>query len=1327
MKKSILVSCLVLALPFIVWLGASAGVADVNRVYYFTHLDSSDGLSENSVKSIVQDHWGLVWFGTKNGLNRYDGRSLRHYDVDDLKTKRGNHNVSALFEDAQKRLWVGTDKGVFLYDFSTETFSSLDVVAQDGKMIRDWIAQIEADRSGRIWITSPEEGVFRYDPASNTLRRYSTRGTQGDVSFNPQAVCLRPDGEVWIGTAGRGIFLLDESTGLVQQVAGSLAGQHIYTMANYGEWILIGEHMGQLKKFNPKTKQIVVVDAPNVHYKIIRSLNVDGSDIYVATQDGLYIVNERSGTEQRIHENGLLPNGLSDNMICALYRDRDGGLWIGTMQSGVNYMPRKGLHFYSYVPLSLPNSLSNKHIREMQCDAAGDIWIATEEGKINIFRPATQDFITLKTPQYKGGTNRLALMVDGDNVWSGLFKNGLDIISVGTHEIKHYSPTDLGLGTEGSVYALFKDHEGNVWLGTGAGLYIKSGGMRFNKVTVVPDIFVQDISQDKFGNIWVATIGSGIFRLDSKSLRQRQFQVKPGEIRSNDVSSISIDHSGVLWFATDRGGLASFNPATGAFTTLGKEDGLPDDVTYKVLEDSLHRLWFGTNNGLVCRAPGTGRITVYYNNNGLPGNQYNYKSAVAGHDGTFYVGGTNGLVAFDPMLAGKDSLDSVFVTNLRVDGKDVFPAEGGILRANIIEAGEIHLPYDFSNIQLSVSSLNYSGVESTNYEYQLSGIDKDWIPVHDQADISFSRLPPGKYTFRVRNVGGGPVTELVVIVAHPWWSSLPMKIVYLLLAAFAAFSAYRLMQIRQKVREKERNARFVEEKEKELLQSKIDFFNNITHEIRTPLTLINGSVENIVEQRVDNQVVNKNIGAIEKNTKRLLNLVNQLLDFRKVNSNGITPNFTNINFNDMMTSIIERFEPTISHMHKTISLDIKDDGILLQADCEAVTKIVSNLLNNARKYSETFIQVTVAVCGDSLQVRVVNDGTKIPAEKAGEIFLPFTRLDTTHTQPGSGLGLPMARSLAEIHHGTLELNTASEYNEFVLTLPLKQDQVIEMEDKEFVPQMSAEQSAESHADDMQLPQGGGKGYTILIVEDNEEVLGMIADGVAKHYSVLTAKNGVAGMALAHSEHVDLIVSDVMMPEMDGLEMCRRLKADIDTSHIPVVMLTAKQTLDSRLDGLRAGADAYIEKPFSFVHLLTQVETLLLNRKRERENFVKKPYLPVQSSGISKVEEQFISKITALITKNIRQPEFNVEQLASEMCISRSSLHRKIKEVSDMTPIDFIRLIRLKKAAELICEKGYRVNEVCDMVGISSPSYFIKLFQKQFGMTPKEFAQQDKKS
>ena len=1345
MKKLLHTLAAVLLLTMV---SQGARAIDANLVYYFTHLDNRNGLSENCVKSIVQDRWGFVWLGTKNGLDRYDGRHLKHYDVGDAVTGRSNHNISALMEDADGTLWVGTDKGVFMLDAHSEAFSSLDAVSQDNMQIRNWIAQIVQDRDGHVWIVSPGEGVFCYDKKTRAMRRYATRRPADDASYDPQSLCIRPNGDVWIGTDGQGLFLLDQPTGRMHQVTDGLLGQNLYTMANYGDWILVGEHEGQLKKFNPLTGEVKTVEATGVHYKVIRAINTDGQHIFVATQDGLYIISEDDPstpgartTEQHLTESGFVPNTLSDNMLYTLYRDREGGLWIGTMQSGVNYMPPRGLHFYSYIPTGSPGAMSHKHIREMQCDGEGNIWLSTELGHINVFHPDEQRFEVIATPQYKGGTNRLAMMVDGGQVWSGLFKNGLDVISVATRRITHYSPQQLGLQGEGSVYALMKDRDASIWLGTAKGVYIHSGGMRFNKVTAIPDVFVQDLAQDAAGDIWVATIGSGVFRHNIRSGRTQQFLADSTRtLSSNDVSSISIDHDGHLWFATDRGGICTHDPKTGVWKSWSRAAGLPDDVTYKLLEDSLHRLWFGTNHGLVCGAVDEEVIYVYPNNGGLPGNQYNYKSATIGADGTFYFGGTQGLVAFNPMLAGRQRQGRVLITNLRVDHEDILPADDGILHSNIVEASEIRLPYDFSSLALSVSSLNFRGVESDVYEYQLSGVDDTWALVRD-GDISFSRLQPGSYTFRVRPAGSGDITELRIVVAHPWWSSPAMMVVYLLLLAAIAYITFRLLQRRQQQKERMRQERFVEEKDKELLQSKINFFTDITHEIRTPLTLINGSVENLEElfsppsAKADalHSSLEKNITAIGKNTRRLLNLTNQLLDFRKVESNSVTLSFVNIDLVPLLSGIVERFEPTISRQQKTVSLDVEDDDILLQADREAVIKMMSNLLNNARKYSETFIQVIVKTADGKLYVQVINDGPKIPASKADDIFKPFVQLDNTHTQSGSGLGLPMARSLAEMHGGTLMLNTLSEYNEFVLALPLKQEHIIESSEETHT--LAVREGSGSWGENATAGlsaslshrevSGTGQlvGSTILVVEDNEEVMQLIIDGLSQHYNVVTARDGVSGLAKAHREHVDLVVSDIMMPEMDGLEMCHRLKEDMETSHIPVVMLTARQTLDNRLEGLRAGADAYIEKPFSFAHLLTQIDTLLQNRKRERESFVKRPYLPVQSSGISKVEEQFISKITELITKNIRQSEFNVEQLASEMCMSRSSLHRKIKEVSDMTPIDFIRLIRLKKAAELIREKGYRANEVCEMVGINSPSYFIKLFQKQFGMTPKEFAMQ----
>ena len=1307
--------------------------------YNFNHIASNEGLSEQSVKSIVQDHWGFLWFGTKNGLNRWDGRQVKRYDVDDLKLGCGNHNISALYEDDAHQLWVGTDRGVYIMDPMKESFTLFDKATDNGIQIKNWIAQIVGDKEGCIWVVSPNEGAFRYNPQTGHMIMYRTsKDATSSHLNNPECILVRENGDIWLGTNGAGLFLLDKKTGQLWQMlkdkdGHSLAGKNIYVMAEQGDCIIVGEHEGMLMKYNPATNTLAEVQAPNVHYKVIRALVVDGDDLFVGTQDGLYIVNERNGSETIIRENDILPSGLSDNLIYSLYIDRDRGLWVGTMMSGVDYLPRQGMQFTNYLPLGTTASLHSKRLRDLLRVNDGDVWISDEEGGLNIFHSATQTIEQLPVTIYKGGSNRLGLMELGDDVWSGIFKNGLDVVNKHTHHITHYTPQQLGLDVEGSAYALFHDSHDNVWLGTGSGIYLRSDGMRFTRVNTIPDIFAQDIAEDRDGNIWIATMGTGVYKIDPKTMQAERFHYEEGStegISSNGISSITITHDQNLWFSTDRGGICMYNIDTKEWTRYSVADGLPDDVAYKILEDDNGHLWFGTNQGLVRFNPQTRQVLIYRSTNGLLGNQFNYKSAAKADNKLFLFGGTSGLISFEPSLADINNFTrKIFITNLRINDEDVLPGKDGILTTNILHTREITLPYNIASIGFNLSTLNYSGTENSYLEYQLNGLTNDWTATRTGRDIHYSRLQPGKYTFRVRPANDtANITELRITVRPPWWLSPLAEFFYLLLSIALIYTVIRMLQRKQTEKMKARETRFREEQDRELLQAKISFFTDITHEICTPLTLINGSMENLKEIDLSNEpsVVRKNIGAIEKNTRRLLNLINQLLDFRKVESNSVRLTFTNVAFSQLLQNIVARFEPTISGMHKTISLDMDNDNLILQADQEAVTKIVSNLLNNARKYSETFIQVTTRTHDDMLELHVTNDGEQIPAGKAEEIFQPFTRLDDTHNQPGSGLGLPMARSLAEMHGGHLTINTASEYNEFVLILPLLQQNVIKTDTQQPATSFSSPNDTLTDLSaDISVGATGKTSVlnTILVVEDNDEMLTMITEGLQKRYNVVKARNGSQGLHKAHKEHIDLIVTDVMMPEMDGLEMTRRLKEDIETSHIPIVMLTAKQQLDSRIEGLRAGADAYIEKPFSFAHLLTQVETLLTNRQRERESFIKKPYLPVQSNGISKIEEQFIGRITDLIIQHIRQPEFNVEQLASEMCMSRSSLHRKIKEVSDMTPIDFIRLIRLKKAAELIRERGYRTNEVCEMVGISSPSYFIKLFQKQFGMTPKEFSTQ----
>ena len=1312
-------------------MSALSQVQHYDAPLFFTHIDGRNGLSENMAKTIVQDHLGFIWVGTKNGLNRYDGVLVKHYQVDDYLSGTGNHNISALYESPDHTLWVGTDKGVFLLNMSTEQFTFFSKQTRNGQGVKNWIADIKGDNQGNIWIISPGEGAFLYNTKKHSLSCF--RFIPGSKRLlNPQSICIRSNGEVWIGTSLNGIFSYDRIYNTLHQVitdsrGATLAGQDIYTMCDYGNSIALGEHEGKLVKYTPATRLFSDVNAPDVHYKVIRALCFDGEQLYAGTQDGLYIINEKLNQERAIREDPFRSNWLSDNMVYSLYLDRQQNVWIGTMHSGVNCLPHMRNDFICFVPSYTENSLSGKHLRDMLCDKEGNVWISSEDGFLNVFQPKTMTFRNVHVSEYKGGSNRLALLDQGTTIWSGIFKNGLDVISKQSFSVQHYSPRQLGLNEEGSVYSLLKDHTGRVWLGTGAGLYVQDKGMHFKRISALPGIYVLDMAEDRYHRIWIATIGYGVYCVNPATNQIKRYEHQSNDttsLSSNDVSSITVDHAGNLWFATDRGGVCRFDLKTNKFRTWSVPQGLTDDVSYKILEDRNHQIWFGTNHGIICLDPQTNHIEMFHNSYLLPGNQYNYKSAAVIPGGCFLFGGSDGIVYIDPnKKSWYNTNNKIYIGDVLVDNKEVVPGKG-MLETNPILSKKIVLPYNFSNLTLCISTLNYSGMESGNYEYQLEGIDRKWILMNNAHKVTYTRLQPGTYLFKVRNTNNhSQATTLAVVVTPPWWASIPAKIVYLLLFAFALWYAYKRTEARQRRKMALREQQFRETKEKELQISKINFFTNVTHEIRTPLTLINLSVEDVEKMKVSDEALKRNIRSISKNCKRLLNLTNQLLDFRKVDGKGLQPSFVNINVTSFLKDIVDRFGSSLTVMHKDVSLIGIDNPITIPADVEMLTKIMSNLLNNARKYSDKWVRVRLNDQTDYVQIVVENDGALIPDDKKDEIFKPFSRLDSSNHISGTGIGLPLARSLAETLHGSLTVDTLDGFNRFTLQLPKHQQHIIQLGGSELSTNAELPEEPAETVPTASLTNASAedKAYTVLVVEDNAEMCARITEHLSRRFVVATAQNGKEALDCVKAKAVDIVVTDLMMPVMDGIQFTKLLKDDVDLNYIPVIMLTAKQTMDSQLEGLRAGADAYISKPFSFEHLETQIDTLLANRKRERESFLHKPYLSTEGSSVNPQSKEFLDKATKLIVEHIAESDFNVDRLAEEMCMSRSSLNRKIKGLSGITPIDFIRLIRLKKAAELIKTEGYRVTEVCEHVGFSSPSYFIKLFQKQFGMTPKEFA------
>lgn len=1305
------------------------GYAKGRSGFYFNHISGEHGLSASNVKVILQDSYGFMWFGTKNGLNRYDGTSILQLNCDDLTTGVGNHNISALYEDKERNLWVGTDRGIYLYQPTKDLFTQFNPQSAEGISPDNWVAEILADSAGNVWALIPDQGLFRFKDEKVSF--YALTNKRNFKNESPECLCINELGEVWVGTSGVGLFKYNPQDDrfdcrLTDHHGHSLAGKNIMSLCFQNENLILAIHDGELLKYNPRANELSTVPFAGEGKTFLRDVTCFGDELWLGTHHGLFIVNEKKNSTIHLEEDLMRPFSLSDNIIYSTYKDREGGIWVGTMFGGVNYLPNHKLLFSKYVPGSDGHSLNTKRIRGLTEDSNGCIWIGTEDGGINVLNPKTGNVHQI-AEHHPGHLITLCVEHYKDKIYSGLFKQGMNEISLPDERARCVSDVELGI-QEGSVYSFLIDSQGRQWIGTGWGLYMAAPHTKdYQRISATGYDWIFDILEAQDGTIWLASMGNGVWKCRPESGVFRNYATEAGgknRLSSNSVSSIMQDSQGSIWFSTDRGGICRYNEAHDDFTSFGVREGLPDDVCYTILEDGEANLWFGTNKGLVKFRPQSGEVRVFTNKDGLLGNQFNYHSALKASDGRFYFGGVDGLVAFDPLTPEVDSpLPPVYISKLSIYNKEVtVHSPNSPLKQCIIHTDEIVLPYDQANITLDIALLSYSTAEINQYYYRMEPLDKEWVRAASNQNISYAKLPPGHYTFRVQATHSGSKSarstrSLAITILPPWWQSAWAYTGYALgivLTLLCWFLWYRRRKERQM---EERQKLFEIEKEKELYESKVDFFTEIAHEVRTPLTLINGPLEAIQEMQIEEPKMKKYISVMVQNTKRLLELTGQLLDFQKVGANKLTMKFERVDIAALVKEMVDRFEVTFQLNQKELELNLPQEEVWAAVDREAIIKIVSNLLNNALKYAQRNVRIELIKEETCFTLRVVSDGNKIPAEASHYIFEPFYQLDKKEgPRNGVGIGLSLARSLASLHKGALYLDTAQEENAFVLTVPLNKEGIKLENDKTFRKEIVVLDEETAVATDMH-------GYTLLLVEDNESMLAFILERLQEFFTVETAKNGAEALEILKNTHVDLIISDIMMPVMNGYQLCKAVKSDLELSHIPVIFLTAKNDIDSKINGLKYGAEAYVEKPFSFNYLKEQVLSLLGNRRREREAFSKRPFFSVNNMQMNKADEEFMNKVIQTIEYNITDDTFGVERMAEILCMSRSSLLRKIKTLFNLSPLDFIRLIKLKKAAELIQEGKHRIGDICYMVGINSPSYFSKLFLKQFGMTPKDFEKQ----
>ncbi len=1306
----------------------------VEEHYYFKNLSIRNGLSQNTVNAILQDRKGFMWLGTKDGLNRYDGLSFRKFKHDAANPRSiGNSFITSLYEDFNGNIWVGTDAGVYIYYPEKEAFEEFDCQSLEKTRIERSVSMIAGDKQGRVWIAVEAQGMFCYDARQKLLRNYPL----SEISSNIKCFTFDSGGTLWLGFYGDGLYYSKDNLATVHPYGSPEDGKRefeggVITKIVQGNYncLYIGsvkEGVSELNLTSGQVRNLLAIDESGESIFCRDLLPYSDNELWIGTESGIYIYNLR--TAQFIHLRASLYDSysLSDNAIYALYKDREEGLWIGSYFGGVDYYPRQYTYFAKYYPKNIANSLHGKRVREFCRADDGTLWIGTEDGGLNHFNPKTKEFHFFEPSA--GFTNIHGLCMDGSHLWVGTFSKGLRVIDTRTGVIlRTYTEghTSHSLN-DNSIFSICRTSAGEIYLGTLFGLlrYNRTQD-NFDRIPELNGKFVYDIKEDSYGNLWLATYANGAYCYDVSARRWKNYVFDAEDKKSlpyDKVLSVFEDSYRQIWLTTQGGGFCLFHPDTETFTRYGLKDGLPNDVVYQIVEDDDRFLWLTTNNGLVRFDPKTMEMKVFSTANGLPTNQFNYRSGFKDEAGNIYLGSINGFVAFDPRtFAENRQVPAVAITDFLLFNKEVPVGEtDSPLKSSITFSDKVVLTADQNSFSFRIAALSYQAPRMNKLMYKLEGFDEGWLTIGESPLVTYSNLGYGDYVFKVKASNSDGVwneqeTSLHLSILPPFYLSGWAYCFYVLFFMGCLVCVIFYFK-RRNYRKQHRQMEMLEqEKEREVYHAKIDFFTNVAHEIRTPLTLIKGPLENIILKKEVDSETKEDLYIMKQNTERLLNLTNQLLDFRKTETRGFRLNFTECDVVAVLRETYLRFTSLAKQKGLDFILEPPQECFMADVNQEALTKIISNLLNNGVKYASTYLRISLETDEKVFHIRTFNDGEMIPDTMKEEIFKPFVRLDKEdEVTTGTGIGLALSRSLAELHQGSLMMEKGEEVNCFCLTLPVNQDSTITLS-AENVSQVE-ENSCGWEQEETDTKE---KKPMILVVEDNPDMLAFVRKQLTTEYSVLTAMNGIEALAVLDNHYVNLVVSDVMMPQMDGFELCKTIKSDLSYSHIPVVLLTAKTNIQSKIEGLELGADAYIEKPFSVEYLLANISSLIHNREMLRQTFAKSPFVAANTMALTKADEEFIWKLNDIIQANLHNPEFSMEDMADALKMSRSSFYRKIKGVLDLSPNEYLRLERLKQAAQLLKEGKSRVNEICYTVGFNSPSYFSKCFLKQFGVLPKDF-------
>ncbi|MNK13741.1 Sensor histidine kinase TodS [compost metagenome] len=1340
----------------------------------FDHLSVTNGLSQSTVLSICKDSRGYMWFGTRDCLNRYDGRGVKiyHTNPDDPSTISSEDYIYALLEDKKQNLWIGTQNGLNRYIPEKDAFERIPYNQNDPNSISDKIVlSIFSDSKGKIWFGTNLGLSMLENAASRKFKRFFQKdGLAGNSIY---AVFGDRKGNIWVGTT-EGLTRMSLKNGKYTFTTfrnnpadlNSISGNFIRTIVEDKQGrIWIGTEADGLNLFIPESASFKrfkynPAEPHGLSNNIVRKVTVSKKgDLWVATMNGLNILNPHTLRFTDFKHDSDNRKSLSDNSIKDIYEDNQGSVWVGTNFGGVNVTHSNTIPFTVYKYNKYKNSISSDIISVIEGDEKGNLWIGTEGHGLNYFNTKTGEFKKYvndaRDPGSLGNNTIKAIYRDRKNrIWIGLFQGGLELFNPNTGTFKHYKPDPMNPRalSFGYVSSIAEDDQGRLLVGTSSkGLNVFNPEQEnFSVISDVPtssglrlsSSYIRFAYTDSKKNLWVGTPrGLNLLKYQSKQFELFFKGSSKDSLKSGQVNCIREDQQGNIWVGSLRGGLSLYHPKTNSFTTYTKANGMASDNIIDILEDNEGNLWLSTDRGLTKFDKQRKFFKNYNITDGLPANEFNVNSAYKDKSGKLYFGSYNGLVSFTPRdIKVNTHVPKIVFSGLKLFNKPVaINGPDHLLNQDISFTKEITFSAGQNIFTIDFLALSYIQPGRNKYAYKLEGFEKDWNYVNIPS-ATYTNLPSGKYRFLVKASNNDGLwnenpASLEIRILPPMWRTWWAYLLYFIAGSALLYFILRFSRRQQRLESELYYEHLNNERQQELYQMKLDFFTRISHEIRTPLTLIFAPLEKLINLTKENNTVNQQLTGIKRNTDRLLRLISELLDFRKIETGNAKLQVSEQELVSFCRGIYDAYESLAEIKNIDYSFSSTEPQIQVYFDVSQMEKVFFNILSNAFKYTPDGGKISFAIYLENEQVKVViaDTGIGIPIEAQDKIFTNFYQVKSRAvTAEGWGIGLALVKNIVDLHKGEISVSSvpaiAGEGGETSLTVVLLLGKAHFTEEEMLnrdrimtaVGDVAISTIAEADEERESIP--GEKKYTILVVEDNDELRGFIVQSLQNTYHILEGLNGREGWEMAIAHVPDVIISDVTMPEMDGLELCARLKKEERTSHIPVIILTAMASQLHLVNGLEAGANIYITKPFSIQVLELSIRNILQGREELKQKYMRQVMLTPRRLETESPEDKFLNRLMLVIEENMEDPDFNVGSLVEDIGMSQTVLYKKIKAITGLSITDFIKSQRLKRAAQLLSEDKLSISEVAYSVGFNDRKYFSKEFRKQFGVAPSDYVQ-----